>query len=141
MLRTPALRLLQDISWASDQLPRRVKLPPVRNRVFWDSGGEAVIWTGQLTGKKVIVRDARPPDGKDWSSPGGKLVLKLVRRQVVAHLQIHHPNVLPLLGTTSDTGHPLSVITPFAENGHALRYLTNMDRGERPTTFLRIVSR
>lgn len=73
----PTIRLLQDISWISEQLPRRVKLPPVRNREFWDSGGEAVIWTGMLNGKKVIARNARAPEGKDWTSPSGKYVLKV----------------------------------------------------------------
>jgi len=62
----------------------------------------------------------------------------LVRRQVIAHLQIHHPNVLPLIGVTTGVDHPLSVITPFAGQGHALRFLTDMDRGDRPSAVLRI---
>lgn len=67
--------------------------------------------------------------------------IQLVRRQVIAHLQIHHPNILPLLGTTTGPDHPLSLITPFAEQGHALRFLQSVDRGDRPAAFLRIVSK
>jgi hypothetical protein len=52
-------------------------LPPVHSPKFWDSGGEAVIWTAVLNGKKVIVRNAHPPEGKDWTSPSGKDVLKV----------------------------------------------------------------
>ena len=77
MLRGRTVRLLQDISSKSEQLPRRVKLPPVHNRELCNSGGEAFIWTCMLDGKKVIARDARPPEGKDWTSPSGKDVLKV----------------------------------------------------------------
>jgi hypothetical protein len=153
----------------------------VVEREYCDSGGEAVIWYAYLLSPpspttspppsspsltsafakpdspaakkvKVVVRDARPPEGKDWSSPAGKHILRLVRRQVIAHLQLSHPNILPLLGVTSTLdangstcesgihGHPLSVVTPLADRGHALKYLGGMDRGERPVTFLKIVS-
>jgi hypothetical protein len=64
---------------------------------------------------------------------------QLVRRQVIAHLQIRHPNILPLLGVTSGADHPLSVITPFAGQGHALQFLLGMDRGDRASVLLRIV--
>ncbi|KAF8313234.1 hypothetical protein DL93DRAFT_1184685 [Clavulina sp. PMI_390] len=41
--RPRAIRLLQDLVSQSERLPQRVKILPVRNRVFRDAGGEAVI--------------------------------------------------------------------------------------------------
>lgn len=76
----------------------------------------------------------------DWcKTTDGLNCAQLVRRQVIAHLQIRHPNILPLLGVTGGADHPLSVITPFAGQGHALRFLRGMDRGDRPSALLRIV--
>jgi hypothetical protein len=97
--------------------------------------------------KRVIVRDTKPPEGKDWSSPEGAHMLRLIRRQIIVHLQISNPNILPLLGVTSTLdgdgkhGHPLSIVMPLADRGHALKYLGGMGRGEQRVEFLKIVSR
>ncbi|KAF8313211.1 hypothetical protein DL93DRAFT_1180200 [Clavulina sp. PMI_390] len=137
--RPRAMRLLQDLVSQSEQLPHCVKHLHVRNRVFRDAGGEAVIWSVELNGESVIARDARPPENLNWASPDGKLILSAVRREIVSQIQIHHPNVLPILGISSDEVHPLSIIAPLAPNGNAFRYLTMLDQSNRGLAMLEIV--
>lgn len=137
-IRSDALRLLQDMVSLTGQLPRRVKLQPVANKRLLSRGGEAQIFTGTLAGRRVVARDTWPPEGSDWTSPEGRRSLSAIHREVIALLQVQHPNILPILGTTSGVDHPLSIISPYAENGNSFDYLVAMERSERPTTFIRI---
>lgn len=63
-----------------------------------------------------------------------------MRREVITLLQIHHENIVPFLGVVTDEHHPLALISPYYEQGHALRYLTQLNSLQRPVASLRIVS-
>ncbi|KAF8313235.1 kinase-like protein, partial [Clavulina sp. PMI_390] len=65
---------------------------------------------------------------------------KAVRREIVSQIQIQHPNVLPILGISSDDVHPLSIITPLAPNGNAFSYLGDLDPSQRGRALLNILS-
>lgn len=54
---------------------------------------------------------------------------------------ISHPNVVPLLGTTTDAQHPLSLISPHYRRGDALLFMKKLDPLKRPSALLHIVSR
>ncbi|KAF8307233.1 kinase-like protein, partial [Clavulina sp. PMI_390] len=63
-----------------------------------------------------------------------------IRREIVSLIQIRHPNVLPILGISSSSGHPLSIITPFASNGNALEFLEELPAERRVDAMLGIVT-
>lgn len=92
---------------------------------------------------KVAVRDVQLPEGRhDWTSFTGRRIRQQVQREVLTHLQLNHPNILPLLGVVCDRkveGCPLSMVTPFAEGGNALDYLRG-NRASKPRSFFEIVS-
>ncbi|KAF8313252.1 kinase-like protein [Clavulina sp. PMI_390] len=138
--RPRAMRLLQDLVSRAKKLPQCIQRLRISKRVFRDAGGEALIWNVTLDNKPVIARDARPPDNEDWASPEGQLILSVVRREIVSQIQIRHPNVLPILGISSDNVHPLSIITPLAPNGNAFRYLLTLNPSDRGYMMLKIVT-
>lgn len=97
---------------------------------------------------QVAVRDAFLPRGAvKWDSPAGHRVRRQVRREIVAYLQLKHPNLVPFLGViipvtipeSSPERHPLSIITLFAKKGSALDYLKER-RCSAPTAFFEIVN-
>ncbi|KAF8290243.1 hypothetical protein DL93DRAFT_1099560 [Clavulina sp. PMI_390] len=139
--RARILRALQDIAAHSNKLPSRVKVLKIHNRVFKEAGGEATIWHAELEGVGVVLREARPPEDHDWTSPEGLKTLSAIRREIISHIQIQHLNVLPILGISSNEGHPLSIVTPLAMNGNAFRYLSGLsDVRQRADKMLEIVS-
>ncbi|KAF8300165.1 kinase-like protein [Clavulina sp. PMI_390] len=111
----------------------------VEHRVAIDFGGEAIIYRANLDGQAVIVRDTRPPEDQDWTSTEGVKTISAIRREIISQIQIHHRNVLPILGIASSDTHPLSIITPLAANGNALRYLSNKDAPQRVGPLLQII--
>lgn len=62
-----------------------------------------------------------------------------MRREVIALLQIHHPNIVPFLGVASDSHHPLALVSPFYSSGHVLLYLKKLENTLRPVMLLNIV--
>ncbi|KAF8310704.1 kinase-like protein [Clavulina sp. PMI_390] len=125
--RPRILRSLQNIVTRSSKLPRRVRTLKVLNRKFKTAGGEASIWSAHLDGKAVALREAHPPENGDWTSSEGHRIVMAIRREIVSQIQIHHPNILPILGVSCTNDHPLSIITPLAVNGNAIRYLSSLD--------------
>ncbi|KAF8319972.1 kinase-like protein [Clavulina sp. PMI_390] len=66
--------------------------------------------------------------------------MSAIRREIISQIQVHHQNVLPILGVASSDDHPLSIVTPFAVNGNAFEYLTKMELNRRAGAMLHIVS-
>lgn len=62
-----------------------------------------------------------------------------MRREVITLVLIHHPRIIPLLGTTTDSHHPLALISPYYSRGHALLYLKKLEIPARPLVLLEIV--
>ncbi|KAF8317450.1 kinase-like protein, partial [Clavulina sp. PMI_390] len=68
---------------------------------------------------------------------------QLVRREIISQIHVQHPNILPILGISSDEKHPLSIITPFAQNGNAFQYLTGLaarDMSRKTIAMFKIMS-
>lgn len=63
-----------------------------------------------------------------------------MRREVITLIQIHHTNIVPFLGIVADDHHPLALISPYYERGHASRYLKKLESAQRSEAALRIVS-
>ncbi|KAF8310782.1 kinase-like protein, partial [Clavulina sp. PMI_390] len=61
-------------------------------------------------------------------------------REIVTQIRLHHPNILPILGVSSNDTHPLSIITPLAPNGNALDYLRVLGPAARGPAMLKIVT-
>lgn len=61
-----------------------------------------------------------------------------MRREIIAHWQLRHDNVLPLLGLyqEEDNGPPL-MVTPYKEHGTASKFLKTYGDAE---TYVHIVS-
>ncbi|KAF8297816.1 kinase-like protein [Clavulina sp. PMI_390] len=85
------------------------------------------------------MREARHPESQDWTSPEGKHIVLAIQREIISQIQIKHPNVLPILGISSHEDHPLAIVTPFAANGNAFSYLTDLTSAERPAVMLKII--
>ncbi|KAF8312868.1 kinase-like protein, partial [Clavulina sp. PMI_390] len=60
--------------------------------------------------------------------------------EILSQIQIKHPNVISILGISSDDLHPLSIITPLAHNSNALQYLKRLDQDRRAGAMLDIVT-
>lgn len=73
------VRLLQDISGESGQLPKSVRLPSITHRKFLGLGGEAAIWAGRLGKRRVVSRETYLSSAMNggWSSDEGRLTLKV----------------------------------------------------------------
>ncbi|KAF8324136.1 hypothetical protein DL93DRAFT_2070420 [Clavulina sp. PMI_390] len=69
--RPQVLRLLQDLVARLGRLPPQVRVLRVQNRKFKFAGGEANIWSADIDGKSVILREARLPQDQSWASPEG----------------------------------------------------------------------
>lgn len=130
--RPAVIRLLQDMSDKVDDLPLQYWLTGVERRSRQIQGVEADIWSAYYAGALVVLRDIRLPGENDvpklWS------VRKLIRREIIAQRQLQHPNILSLVGIFRDSKHPLSIVTPWIEQGHVKLYLPS-----HPHHFLRII--
>jgi serine/threonine protein kinase len=63
---------------------------------------------------------------------------QLIRREIITHAQLHHPNIIPLLGVFRTDESPLMIL-PFMENGSASEYLKRFSAFERSTVTYNIV--
>ncbi|KAF9504679.1 hypothetical protein BS47DRAFT_1334565 [Hydnum rufescens UP504] len=52
-----------------------------------------------------------------------KLQLQKIQREIITHWQLKNRNILELLGIFKSDQHPLTIITPWMENGEASKYL------------------
>lgn len=74
-----ALNLLQDLCFASGELPSSLTLYNVifdRANVV-GKGGEATIYSGHIKNQRVVVREVVMPR-EFWRSPDGKMVIKVI---------------------------------------------------------------
>lgn len=50
-------------------------------------------------------------------------VRQRIRREIVIWQRLNHENVLPLLGTVSEFGRYMSLVSPWMDNGSLMQYL------------------
>lgn len=88
-------------------------------------GAHAAVYRGTLhpDGRIVAVKTAFFPDEK---------VIKDILREAHIASQMQHPNVLPLLGITTDFGGTVSLVTDWMKGGDAHHYVPQRDRDPRP---------
>jgi len=150
--QAPILRLLQDVCSESGELPSNywLKRVTVNWRQCIGKGGEALIFVGCLHDRKVVARQIHKPDNKGWDTEAGQAALKVclicfvhrlsillnlpqyIRREIITHAQLRHPNVIAFLGVfrDDDNGGSPMVILPFMENGSAMDYLKQLSATE-----------
>ncbi|KAF8307229.1 kinase-like protein [Clavulina sp. PMI_390] len=138
--RPHILRLLQDLVSETGRLPSCVRILDVTKNKIINSGGEAEIWEATLDGETVVARDLLKPRNRDWSSSEGLEIQMAIRREIISQIQIWHPNVLPICGISSGPDHPLSIITPFAPNGNAFKFLSGVPADSRVNSMLGILT-
>ncbi|KAF8307624.1 hypothetical protein DL93DRAFT_1998562 [Clavulina sp. PMI_390] len=87
------LRFLQDICSLSGVVPTGYWVTSVSIGRRIASGGEATIYRAKYRDSLVAVREFHRPMLDE-----GKSILQLIIREVIAHWQLRHPNVVTLFG-------------------------------------------
>ncbi|KAJ7093746.1 kinase-like domain-containing protein [Mycena epipterygia] len=82
-------------------------------------GGFGDIWRGLVRGQGVSVKIMRIFEDSDVQA-----VLKEFGREALIWRQLCHPNVLPFFGLYY-LGERLCLVSPWMENGHVMKFLTN----------------
>ncbi|KAJ7926315.1 kinase-like domain-containing protein, partial [Mycena leptocephala] len=82
-------------------------------------GGFGDIWRGLVRGQGVCVKIMRIFEESDIQA-----VLKEFSREALIWRQLCHPNVLPFFGLYY-LGTRLCLVSPWMENGHIMKFLTN----------------
>lgn len=153
-LYSQILKLLQDLSDLTDELPSNYFITGVSKPGYIESGGEADILKGVHKGADVA---ARAVDMKTTGSDKEKCIARkvrelvemvcsishnialmnqIIRREILAHRQLNHPNILWFIGVSREhDDYPLLIISPWIRHGIASKYLKNC-----PTEFITIVS-
>ncbi|KIK53364.1 hypothetical protein GYMLUDRAFT_179072, partial [Collybiopsis luxurians FD-317 M1] len=81
-------------------------------------GGFADIWHGRLNEKPVCVKVLRLTIEQDEKARDE------IRKVALVWRQLHHPNILPLLGVNADLFHPsFCLISPWMENRDVITFL------------------
>ena len=141
------LRLLQDVCSSSGELPSKywIRGISVNWRQYIARGGEAIIYQGTMGEQNVVVREILKPGENSWTSQAGKQVIKvclilmqrgggitnnphkLIKREIIVHSQLQHPNVIPLLGIYRESASdPPMMIMPFMKKGSAPAFLQSV---------------
>ncbi|KAI6001265.1 kinase-like domain-containing protein [Pisolithus albus] len=91
-------------------------------------GGFATVFRGVLhpTGRSVAIKTARA------GLPGDEETINRILREVHLWSKLHHDNILPLLGITTDFDFTMSIVSPWMERGHARRYVQDIAIDPRP---------
>ena len=155
------LRLLQDVCSASGELPSSYWLEGVTVR--WKdcigNGGEALIFLGSLQDQAVVARQVRRPGIRGWASEAGREALRVcrasplscslshlprrqyIRREIIMHAQLDHPNVIPFLGVfkENDEDEAPMIVLPFMESGSAMDFLNQLENAEAEIAISSIV--
>lgn len=113
-----------------------------------------VYWHAQRpagSGPRGISTKQHSADGPECSqcklrglgpTPRYKVTLpsQLIQREIVTHAQLHHENIIPLLGVfrESDSEPPMMVL-PFMENGSASAYIAALADSDVATATTKIV--
>ncbi|KAI6124891.1 kinase-like domain-containing protein [Pisolithus croceorrhizus] len=91
-------------------------------------GGYATVFRGVLnpTGRRVAIKTAR------GGLPGDEETINRILREVHLWSKLHHENILPLLGITTDFDSTMSIVSPWMERGDARRYVQDIAIDPRP---------
>jgi serine/threonine protein kinase len=146
------LKLLQRVVEASDQLPSRLLITGVTAMIYNNQGGEATIFKCRHGDRDVaarVIQVKSSNDDTDMTRSVGEcllpscvfltsweLQLQGIRREIIVHRQLKNRNILELLGIIKTDQHPLTIITPWMENGQASKYLKT-----HPENFMTVVRR
>ncbi|KAI6116494.1 kinase-like domain-containing protein [Pisolithus sp. B1] len=91
-------------------------------------GGTATVYHGTLipSGTEVAIKTFRS------GLPGDMAVLKRILREVHIRSKLHHENVVPLLGISTDFDLTISIISEWMPLGNAYNYVQNTENDPRP---------
>ncbi|KAF8304957.1 kinase-like protein [Clavulina sp. PMI_390] len=115
------LKLLQDLCGHFLALPSAFIMKDVSfdRKDVVGRGGEAIVYHGYMVegNQPVVVREVVMPT-KEWKSPSGRKLIRLVHREAITHSQLDHPNILPFLGIYhEEVDSPPITVLPFMERG------------------------
>lgn len=87
-----ALKVLQHLSLAALQFPPCYLITDIVRGKRIGAGGEATVYAGTCKGENVVIREFHPPRGGDWTTPEGKLVLRVssLSLLIVCSAEAHH---------------------------------------------------
>lgn len=78
------------------------------------------------TGRRVAIKTAR------GGLPADEETINRILREVHLWSKLHHENILPLLGITTDFDFTMSIVSPWMERGDARRYVQDITIDPRP---------
>ncbi|KAF8311064.1 kinase-like protein [Clavulina sp. PMI_390] len=130
------LRLLQDVCQESGIFPEMYWIRGVhlQRRIAW--GSDTIIYKGDYQKQTVAVRVCQ--HSHKQSEDEQHQQLKLFRREIITHWQLHHPNLVDIIGISKSTDtfssdeflDAVGVLVPlpnmvlrYAEHGSAADYL------------------
>ncbi|KAF9510688.1 hypothetical protein BS47DRAFT_50943 [Hydnum rufescens UP504] len=115
--RGDLLKLLQRVVEASDQLPSRLLITGVTGMIYNNQGGEATIFKCRHGDRDVAARVIHVKSSDNDTDMTRSL--QGIRREIIVHRQLRNRHILELLGIIETDQHPLTIITPWMENGQA----------------------
>ncbi|KAF9508955.1 hypothetical protein BS47DRAFT_1332467 [Hydnum rufescens UP504] len=119
--RGDLLKLLLRVVEASNRLPSQLLITGVTDMIYEYEGGEATIFKCRYGDRDVAARVIRVESrGEDVETTRS---LQKIQREIITHRQLKNRNILELLGIFKSDQHPLTIITPWMENGEASKYL------------------
>jgi len=104
--RSEKLKLLQDMCSLSGQFPETYWLTDVTKGNLISRGGEATVYKGGQNDRPVVVRQLHTISLGEEEEPANKQLTKVFIREVIAHWQLRHGNVVALIGLRSLRGKP-----------------------------------
>lgn len=105
----------------NDQVDRDISLVPLR-------GTRALVYRGNLrsSGKKVAIKVFR------FGPPTNEKALKRIYREVALWRELHHRNILPLLGMATQFDYTISLVSEWAAKGNTFDYVQSQAVDPRP---------
>ncbi|KIK53354.1 hypothetical protein GYMLUDRAFT_1026591, partial [Collybiopsis luxurians FD-317 M1] len=102
-------------------------------------GGFADIWRGSLNEKPVCVKVLRLTIEQDEKARDD--IRKQFCHEALVWRQLHHPNILPLLGVNTDLFHPsFCLISPWMENRDVITFLKQNPHHSLPSALFEIAA-
>ncbi|KAF8318092.1 kinase-like protein [Clavulina sp. PMI_390] len=127
--RATALTCLQDFCYYFNSVPTPLRIYDVKflRENLIAAGSEASTYTGEVLGKPVVVREALLIT-RELNQPIAKEIAKLVHRDAMINSQLHHRNILQLLGIYEEApgSQPLTIV-PYIERRSLQNILTPGD--------------
>ena|ERR1700733_14085506 len=147
------LKLLQDISSLSGLFPESYWISDVTKGKKISVGGEATVYLGEHRGEAIAIREFHPLESSGLGALdiGQKVrllhctvclpvmsVFKTMIREIIAHWQLRHPNIVAVLGIHQfEEGYFPSMILQLADHSSAINYL---ELHPDSRSFLKLVS-